>query len=127
MRLQYPTNIRIIIVPCTGKVDVIHLLRAFEKGADGVYVVGCMEGDCHFNSGNFRARKRVDQARKILDAIGVGGERVRMCNLSSSEGPKFAEFAAEMEEKIRGLGPNPIKAALKAAAAAPDARDSTPG
>ncbi len=114
--MQYPTNIKIIRVPCTGKVDVIHILRSFEKGADGVYAVGCMEGDCHFNSGNFRARKRVEQAQKILDAIGVGGERAQMFNLSSSEGPRFAEIAAEMDQKIRELGPNPIKRTLKKAA-----------
>jgi len=59
MRLKYPANINIIRVPCTGKVDVIHLLRAFQKGADGVYVVGCLEGACHYNEGNFRARERV--------------------------------------------------------------------
>ena len=67
MRLQYPSNIRIIRIPCTGKVDVIHILHAFEKGADGVYVVGCMEGECHFNNGNLRARKRVEQAQTILE------------------------------------------------------------
>jgi coenzyme F420-reducing hydrogenase delta subunit len=117
MRLQYPSDIKIILVPCTGKVDVIHMLRAFEKGADGVYVVGCMEGDCHFNKGNFRARKRVEQVREILDAIGVGGERVQMYNLSSSEGPRFVQYAVEMDERIRNLGPNPIKLAGKSKAA----------
>lgn len=116
MRLQYPSNIKIILVPCTGKVDVLYILRAFEKGADGVYVVGCLEGDCHFNNGNFRARKRVEQAQKILDAIGVGGERVQMYNLSSSEAPRFAQIAIEMDEKIRSLGPNPIKSAKQKAA-----------
>ena len=117
MRLQYPTGIRIVLVPCTGKVDTLHLLRAFEKGADGVYVVGCMEGECRYVSGNIRARKRVEQARKILDSIGVGGERVQMYNLSSSEGPRFAEYAAEMNERILGLGPNPIKKRKKKKAA----------
>lgn len=109
MRLKYPASIKIIRVPCTGKVDVIHILRAFEKGADGVYVVGCMEGDCHFNNGNFRARKRVNQVRDILETIGVGGERVQMYNLSSAEGPRFAEIASEMAEKIQQMGPNPVK------------------
>lgn len=117
MRLQYPDNIRIIKVPCTGKVDIIHILRAFEKGADGLYVVGCMEGDCHFNSGNLRARKRVEQAHNILDSIGIGGERVQMFNLSSGEGPLFAEYAVKMTEKIKELGPNPIKLAMKRDAA----------
>jgi coenzyme F420-reducing hydrogenase delta subunit len=113
MRLSYPTSIKIIRVPCTGKVDVIHILRSFEKGADGVYVVGCMEGDCHFNKGNFRARKRVEQAQKLLDDIGIGGERVKMYNLSSSEAPLFVEYAKQMAEKILELGPNPIKEANK--------------
>lgn len=116
MRLNYPANIRIIRVPCTGKVDLIHLLRAFEKGADGVYVVGCLEGECHYTSGNFRARKRVEQAAKILEAVGVGGERVQMYNLSSSEGPRFAQYAAEMTARIRELGPSPIRQKRQAAA-----------
>ncbi len=114
--MQYPTSIKIIRVPCTGKVDVLHILRSFEKGADGVYVVGCLEGDCHFNNGNFRARKRVEQAQGILNTIGIEGERAQMYNLSSSEGPKFAEFAVEMDEKIRNLGPNPIKPVKQKAA-----------
>jgi coenzyme F420-reducing hydrogenase delta subunit len=113
MRLSYPTSIKIIRVPCTGKVDVLHILRAFEKGADGVYVVGCREGDCHYNNGNFRAKKRVEQARRILDTIGIGGERVWMYNLSSSDGPLFAQFADEMHARICEAGPNPIKNALK--------------
>ncbi len=113
MRLQYPTSIKIIRVPCTGKVDVIHILRAFEKGADGVYALGCMEGDCHYNSGNFRARKRVEQAQKILETVGIGGERAQMYNLSSSEAPRFIEYANKMHERILNLGPNPIKAAKR--------------
>ena len=113
MRLDYPANVKIVRVPCTGKVDIQHILRAFEKGADGVYVVGCEEGECHFIRGNLRARKRVEQAQKILDTIGVGGERAQMYNLSSSEGPRFAQYANEMTDKIRNLGPNPIKLAKK--------------
>jgi F420-non-reducing hydrogenase iron-sulfur subunit len=111
MRLSYPSNIRIIFMPCTGKVDLIHILRAFEKGADGVYVAGCLEGECHYNKGNIRARKRVEQAKKILETIGIGGERVEMYNLSASEAPRFVQIAEEMTEKISALGPNPIKLA----------------
>jgi coenzyme F420-reducing hydrogenase delta subunit len=117
MRLQYPSNVKIICLPCTGKVDLIHILRAFEKGADGVYVVGCLEGACQFTSGNIRARKRVEQARAILDKIGVGGGRVQMYNLSSSEAPRFVQIASEMTEKILALGPNPIKNAKNRMAA----------
>ncbi len=113
MRLSYPTSIKIIRVPCTGKVDTLHIMRAFEKGADGVYVVGCREGDCHFNSGNFRAKKRVEQAKEILDSIGIGGNWVRMCNLSSSDGPLFVKYAAEMHDRICAAGPNPIKLAAR--------------
>ena len=113
MRLSYPANIRIVRVPCTGKVDILHILRAFEKGADGVYAVGCMEGDCHYNSGNFRARKRVEQAQKILETVGIEGERAQMYNLSSSEAPRFIEYAIAMHERILNLGPNPIKTAKR--------------
>jgi F420-non-reducing hydrogenase iron-sulfur subunit len=117
MRLQYPDSIRVVSIPCTGKVDLIHLLRAFEKGADGVYVVGCLEGECRYTRGNLRARKRVEQAQKILESVGIGGARVQMFNLSSSEGPRFAQFAKEMTEKIEELGPNPAKVAMKKRAA----------
>jgi F420-non-reducing hydrogenase iron-sulfur subunit len=116
MRLQYPANIKIVRVPCTGKVDVIHILRAFEKGADGVCVIGCMEGECHFNSGNLMARRRVEQAQKILDTIGIGGQRAKMFNLSSSEGPRFARYATEFTNEIKEMGPNPIKLAKRKAA-----------
>ncbi|RZB31208.1 MAG: hypothetical protein SRB2_04733 [Desulfobacteraceae bacterium Eth-SRB2] len=116
MRLQYPSDIKVIILPCTGKIDILHILHAFEKGADGVYVVGCMEGDCHYTTGNLRARKRIRHLQQILDTIGIGGERVQMYNLSSNDGPRFAEIAVEMDEKIRKLGPNPIKLAKNTAA-----------
>ena len=116
MRLNYPSNIRIIRVPCTGKVDLLHIIRSFEKGADGVYVVGCLEGDCRFNNGNIRAKKRVEKAKEILEKIGIEKERVEMFNLSSSEGPRFAEITKKMVQKIKELGPNPIKKALKKAA-----------
>ena len=108
MRLQYPSNVRIISVPCSGKVDVIHLLRAIQMGADGVYVVGCLEGTCHYNEGNFRARERVEYVRTLLEEVGLEGDRVRMYNLSSGEGPTFAAYAKEMTEHILSLGPNPL-------------------
>ena len=109
MRLSYPTNIKIIKLPCTGKIDVLYLLKAFQSGADGVYVAGCMEGDCHYLTGNLRARKRVEYAKKILDEVGVGGERLEMYNMSAAQGPRFVEVAKEMTDKIKNLGPSPIK------------------
>jgi coenzyme F420-reducing hydrogenase delta subunit len=91
-------------------------LRALEKGADGACVVGCLEGECHYDTGNLMAKRRVAQAQKILDTIGIGGERARMYNLSSSEGPLFAKYATEFTELIKELGPNPLKTAKNKAA-----------
>ncbi len=116
MRLQYPANMKIVRVPCTGKVDVIHIMRAFEKGADGACVIGCLEGECHFNTGNLMARRRVEQAQKILDTIGIGGQRARMFNLSSAEGARFAQYATEFTKEIKEMGANPIKLAKNKAA-----------
>jgi len=100
-----------MMLPCSGRVEELMIMRAFEKGADGVMVVGCLEGDCHYMSGNLRARARVARVSGILDRIGIGGERVGMFNLSAGEGTRFVEYANEMVEKIRGLGPSPINAA----------------
>lgn len=113
MRLNYPGNIKIIQVPCTGRVDVIHLMKALEEGADGIYVAGCLEGECHFINGNLKVKKRVHSVKKIISAIGLEPERVEMFNLSSAMGLRFAEIALEMTEKIKKLGPNPVKVKRK--------------
>jgi len=112
-RLPYPANVNIVRVPCSGKVDAIHVMRALQRGADGVYVAGCLEGDCHFKTGNTRAAKRVAYVRKLLDEIGIGGERVEMFTMSAGMGERFARTASDFTEKIRGLGPNPVKAGMK--------------
>ena len=109
MRLQYPSNIRMIKLPCTGKLEVIHLLKALEAGADGVYAAGCLEGECHYLKGNLWARKRVGHVKKLLDEIGIDPGRVEMYNMSSAMGPQFAETAREFTARIRGLGPNPVR------------------
>jgi coenzyme F420-reducing hydrogenase delta subunit len=116
MRLNYPTNIRIVNVPCTGRVDIIHLLRALENGADGVFVAGCLEGDCHFMSGNLKAKKRVDYVKKTLEDLAMEPERVEMYNLSAGEGIRFAEIAREMTQKIKELGPSPLRSVAGKAA-----------
>jgi F420-non-reducing hydrogenase iron-sulfur subunit len=113
MRLRYPTNIKIIKVPCSGRVAIIHMLKALEEGADGVMVAGCLEGDCHYQSGNLRAKKRVIYVKEILEKIGMEPDRVAMYNLSAGEGPRFAEISREMTEKVKELGPSPIKKAKK--------------
>ncbi len=111
MRLNYPTFIKIIKVPCTGRVDVLTLLKAFEGGVDGVYVAGCMEGECHFLKGNIRARKRVNYAKTLLQEVGIEPDRLEMYNLSAAQGQRFAAIANEMADKIRALGPSPVKKA----------------
>ena len=108
MRLSYPDNVKVIQVPCTGRVDIIHLLKAIEDGADGVYVAGCLEGECHFINGNLKAKKRVQYVKKILEEVGVEPERVEMFNLSAGEGPRFAQIATEMTNRIKELGPSPV-------------------
>lgn len=96
------------MLPCTGRIDESLLLKAFENGADGVMVIGCLEGDCHYISGNIRARARVERVYAILDSIKIGPDRIRMFNLSAGEGGKFAAFANEFVETVRELGPSPI-------------------
>ena len=109
-RMQYPANVRIVHVPCTGKVEVEHFLAALERGIDGVLVAGCLEGGCHFVEGNLRAKRRVEAAMQTLDEIGLGRERLRMVNLSASEAPTFVARVQEMVETVSRLGPNPLRA-----------------
>ena len=112
MRLQYPSNIKLIKFPCSGTIDVLHILNAFEQGADGVLVAGCLKGECHFIEGNIRAETRIERVKGILDTIGLGKDRLEMFFMSASQGPRFAEVAREMTERIKGLGPSPIKRSL---------------
>ncbi len=114
MRLQYPTNVEIVLIPCTGRFDMLFALKAFEGGADGVYVAGCLEGTCHFLDGNIRAKKRVNYLRNELKNMGVEEERLRMYNLSASQGPRFVEIANEFTDLIKQLGPSPFKKNLAA-------------
>ncbi len=122
MRLQYPPDIKILMLPCTGRVDILHLLKAFEAGADAVFVAGCLEGECHYLRGNIQAKKRVNKVKQDFAQMGFEPERLEMFNLSSSEGPRFAAIAKEMVERAFKLGPSPMnhqarEAWLKAKAA----------
>lgn len=114
MRLQYPPTIRIIMVPCTGRVDILHLLTAFEVGADAVFLSGCHEGDCHYLRGNIQAKKRVARVKDVLAQVGLEPERLEMFHVSSGEGPKFAALAKEMTERALRLGPNPVRGEARA-------------
>ena len=118
MRLSYPANVKIVRVPCSGKVDTIHMMKALEKGADGVMVAGCLDGDCHFKNGNTKATKRVAFVKKLLEEIGIEPERLTMETMSAGMGTRFAKVAEEFTEEIRKLGPNPVSAGMKAQPAA---------
>ncbi len=107
--MDYPANIKIVRLPCTGKVDAVYLLDALEGGVDGVYVAGCEEGDCHFLTGNIRAKKRVQYVKSILKDIGINPGRVEMYNMSAADGPRFVQVAREFTERIKALGPNPVR------------------
>ncbi len=109
MRLQYPGSVRVLRLPCTGKIEVNYLLAAFERGVDGVIVAGCLEGGCHFQEGNLRARRRVERAKELLQEIGLEPERLEMFNLSSAEGTRFAEIVTEMSGRIAKLGLSPLR------------------
>jgi len=113
MRIQYPPNVRIVMVPCTGRVDLLHLLHALEKGVDGVFVSGCLMGDCHYISGNAKATKRVAYVKKILEDIGIEPERVETYYTSSAMGPQFAKSCTEFTERIKHLGPIYGRGALR--------------
>jgi coenzyme F420-reducing hydrogenase delta subunit len=108
MRIQYPPNLRIIKTPCTGRLEAQFFMRAFEKGADGVLVAGCLEGGCHFAEGNLYAKKRVNYIRDMLAELGLDKERLRMVNVSASMARPFTEVATDMIETVRKLGPSPL-------------------
>lgn len=107
-RMQYPATVRIIKYLCTGRIDLLHILKAFEAGADAVMVSGCEAGSCHFLEGNLRARERVEYAQKLLEEVGLGG-RLEMFEVAASDAPKWVAVVKEMTERVKALGPNPLR------------------
>jgi F420-non-reducing hydrogenase iron-sulfur subunit len=110
LRLTYPPEIRIVQIPCTGRLDTLEVLHTLEHGADAVMVAGCLEGDCHFQRGNIEARTRVKRIKQLISEIGLEPERVEMFNMSSAMGRQFAEAAQEFTQRIIALGPSPLHA-----------------
>ena len=108
-RLQYPPNIRIIRVMCSGMVHPNLVIDALTKGADGVLICGCHPGDCHYEEGNLKTEKRADAIFLMLEDFGLEPERFRLEWVSASEGPKFAQVAREFTEQIKKLGASPYK------------------
>ena len=107
-RIQYPPNIRMIRVMCSGRVSDLLILEAFAAGADGVLVGGCHPGDCHYIKGNLSTRRRVMGIKPLLDAVGISSERLRLEWVSAAEGPKFAETVKDFTQTIKKLGPSPL-------------------
>jgi F420-non-reducing hydrogenase iron-sulfur subunit len=109
-RIQYPPNIRIIRVMCSGRIDPAFVLEAFKDGADGVLIAGChLPSDCHYMSGNFKALRRVNLLKRVLKDFGIEPERLRLEWVSASEGDKFASVVKSIVEDVKKLGPNPLK------------------
>ena len=108
-RIQYPPDDRGVRVMCTGRVDMLFILKAFVDGADGVLVSGCHFGDCHYLEGNYKAAKRMFMIKSLLKNIGLDDKRFRMTFVSASEGAKWGKVMEDVSSKIRELGPSPIK------------------
>ena len=109
MRLSYPANVRVIKYLCTGKVDILHILNAFEAGADVVFVSGCEIGDCHFLEGNLRAKERVAFTKHLLEEAGYDPGRLEMFHIGASDAPQWAEAVRTMTDRAMALGPNPMR------------------
>ena len=107
-RKKYPANIRIIKIPCSGRIDPLLVMRALRSGFDGVLVSGCHPGDCHYQTGNYRARRRIAITKKFLEFMGIEPERLQASWVSASEGGKFAEVVAEITADLKKIGPNTL-------------------
>ena len=107
-RLQYPPNVRIVRLMCTGAVDMIYVLKALMEGADGVLIGGCHPGDCHYQTGNYKARRQVAILKKILKRFGYDEDRVWLRWISASEGKLFADTVTDMVKMLKAKGPNPM-------------------
>ena len=113
-RFQYPPNLRVIRVMCSGRVHPAYILEAFKDGADGVLVAGChIPTDCHYISGNFKAQRRVAMVKKLMEQLGIEPERLRLEWISAAEGDKFAKTIRDMTADLKRLGPSTVAKVLK--------------
>ncbi|MFQ5951891.1 MAG: hydrogenase iron-sulfur subunit [Candidatus Omnitrophota bacterium] len=108
-RTQYPPNVKIIRLMCSGAVDPIFVMKSLLEGVDGVLIGGCHPGDCHYVSGNYKARRRVMILKTIVENMGIDPNRVWLRWISASEGKQFANIVKEMVEELKKKGPNPMK------------------
>ena len=112
-RFQYSTNIRVIKVPCSGRINPLYIIKALYSGVDGVIVSGCHPGDCHYISGNYYARRKFALVKRFLEYIGIEPERVQFSWVSAAEGAIFAEVMKEFTQQIKELGPSPLRKELE--------------
>jgi F420-non-reducing hydrogenase iron-sulfur subunit len=113
-RIKYAPNVRIIRVMCSARIDPTFVLKALHNGADGVLICGCHPGDCHYSEGNYKMMRRYPLLKRLLADYGIEDQRVRLEWVSASEGQRFADIVNDMTERVRALGPSPVKAALAA-------------
>ena len=104
-RIQYPPNIRVIRIPCSGRVDPLFIMRSLQNGYDGILVSGCHPGDCHYLSGNYVARRKFAVIKSLLEYIGIEPERVQFSWVSAGEGERFAEVVTKVTNDIKRIGP----------------------
>ena len=109
LKLKFPKNVEIVRVPCAGRIDTLYLIKALEKGADGVLIFACHEENCQFLQGNIRIRGRLSYAHRMLEKIGLEKERIEICPLATNSGVKLADALHRKSEQLRKLGPNPAK------------------
>jgi len=108
-RLEYPQNVRIVRMMCSGMVDPMYVIKSFIGGADGVLIGGCWPGDCHYINGNMKVRRRVALLKKMLDTFGIGEDRLWLKWIAASEGNMFAETVEQMTQHLGKLGPSPFR------------------
>ena len=108
-RNQYPANIRMIRVMCSGTIEPLYVVKAFKEGADGVFIGGCHPGDCHYQNGNYKTQRRIVLLKRAISEIGLDPRRIRLEWISAAEGQRFARVITEFTEEMRKLGPNPLK------------------
>lgn len=108
-RMKYPPNVLPIRVMCSGRVDPLFVLEALRKGADGVLIAGCHPGDCHYQTGNYKMRRRIILLKKMVEQFSIDPRRIRFEFVSASEGQKFASIITEFVDELKEIGPNPLK------------------
>jgi F420-non-reducing hydrogenase iron-sulfur subunit len=108
-RMKIPASLRVVRVMCSGRIDPLFVLKGYLKGADGIMMMGCHPGDCHYQKGNYNARRRYVMLQSIFETLGLDKERIGLWWVSASEAPRYAQVTKEFADKVNKLGPNPLR------------------